>query len=187
MISAITSPKRAPGRPRAVVTAGSSGYRPGRRRGARAGRGPTQKLVVVAEGAGTTATVEELAGRAAGGRGERRIWGPRDGAGGGGGSGKPRCVREPDILVNSAESTCARRWRSWARRCGDTTMDLNLEAPYLPGPAFGPGRAEAVASGRIITHLPEATGRPCRAEPYGVSKGVESWPARRPSVVAAAY
>src|SRR5882757_4511436 len=123
----------------AVVTGGSSGIGRAVAGGlARAGA----SVVVVARGEeGLAATVGELVAD-----GCRAAWvsgdlGTRDGV---------RVVAEaaeeafgePDILVNSAGINLRPPLGELSEEVWDTTMSVNLEAPYLLGQRFGPGMAE---------------------------------------------
>ncbi|MCE0447501.1 SDR family oxidoreductase [Streptomyces tricolor] len=70
---------------------------------------------------------------------------------------------EPDILVNSAGINLRPPLGELGEDVWDTTMAVNLEAPFLLGQRFGPGMAER-GFGRII-HITSPAGPPrLRAE-----------------------
>lgn len=151
----------------AVVTGGSSGI--GRAiAGALAGAGADVVLIARREG--------ELEAAAADLRrhGRRAAWVAAD-------LGDRGAVRraadeaaahfgEPDILVNSAAVNLRPPMGELGEDAWDTTMAVNLDAPYLLGQRFGPGMAER-GFGRII-HI--ASQQAYRAfvdsGGYGVSK-----------------
>jgi gluconate 5-dehydrogenase len=78
---------------------------------------------------------------------------------------------EPDILVNSAGINLRPPMDELGDDVWDTTMAINLEAPFLLGRRFGPGMA-ARGFGRII-HISSQQARRAflRSGVYGVSKG----------------
>lgn len=152
----------------AVVTGGSSGI--GRAiAGALSGAGAS--VVVVARGEATlTATAGDLAAR-----GGRAAWvsgdlGTRDGVRAAAeASAEP--FGEPDILVNCAGVNLRPLMGELGEDVWDTTMAVNLEAPYLLGQRFGPGMAER-GFGRIVHVTSQQAHRAfVRSGAYGVSKG----------------
>lgn len=78
---------------------------------------------------------------------------------------------EPDILVNCAGVNLRPPMSELDEAVWDTTMALNLEAPYLLGQRFGPSMADR-GFGRII-HITSQQSHRAFAESgaYGVSKG----------------
>ncbi|KUL20549.1 SDR family NAD(P)-dependent oxidoreductase [Streptomyces regalis] len=78
---------------------------------------------------------------------------------------------EPDILVNSAGINLRPPMGELSEDVWDTTMAVNLEAPYLLGQRFGPGMAER-GFGRIIHITSQQAHRAfVQSGAYGVSKG----------------
>ncbi|MEK9521983.1 SDR family oxidoreductase [Streptomyces venezuelae] len=78
---------------------------------------------------------------------------------------------EPDILVNSAGVNLRPPLGELAEDAWDTTMTVNLEAPFLLGQRFGPGMAER-GFGRIIHITSQQAHRAfVQSGAYGVSKG----------------
>ena len=78
---------------------------------------------------------------------------------------------EPDILVNSAGINLRPPMGELGEDVWDTTMAVNLEAPFLLGQRFGPGMAER-GFGRIIHVTSQQAHRAfVRSGAYGVSKG----------------
>jgi NAD(P)-dependent dehydrogenase (short-subunit alcohol dehydrogenase family) len=78
---------------------------------------------------------------------------------------------EPDILVNSAGINLRPPMGEVGEQVWDTTMAVNLEAPYLLGQRFGPGMAER-GFGRIIHITSQQAHRAfVQSGAYGVSKG----------------
>jgi NAD(P)-dependent dehydrogenase (short-subunit alcohol dehydrogenase family) len=152
----------------AVVTGGSSGI--GRAiAGALAGAGAS--VVVVARGeAALTATARELAshgGRAAWVSGDLST---RDGVRAAA-EESAEVFGEPDILVNCAGVNLRPPMDELGEDVWDTTMAVNLEAPYLLGQRFGPGMAER-GFGRIVHVTSQQAHRAfVRSGAYGVSKG----------------
>ncbi|MFI6562093.1 SDR family NAD(P)-dependent oxidoreductase [Streptomyces sp. NPDC050534] len=152
----------------AVVTGGSSGI--GRAiAGALARAGAS--VVVVARGEKElAATVDELTAD-----GCRAAWvagdlGSRDGVH----AAAEQAVEafgEPDILVNSAGINLRPPLGELGQDVWDTTMAVNLEAPFLLGQRFGPGMAER-GFGRIIHVTSQQAHRAfVQSGAYGVSKG----------------
>ena len=152
----------------AVVTGGSSGI--GRAiAGALAGAGAS--VVVVARGeAALTATARELAshgGRAAWVSGDLST---RDGVRAAA-EESAEVFGEPHILVNCAGVNLRPPMDELGEDVWDTTMAVNLEAPYLLGQRFGPGMAER-GFGRIIHVTSQQAHRAfVWSGAYGVSKG----------------
>jgi NAD(P)-dependent dehydrogenase (short-subunit alcohol dehydrogenase family) len=152
----------------AVVTGGSSGI--GRAiAGALAGAGAS--VVVVARGeAALTATARELAshgGRAAWVSGDLST---RDGVRAAA-EESAEVFGEPHILVNCAGVNLRPPMDELGEDVWDTTMAVNLEAPYLLGQRFGPGMAER-GFGRIVHVTSQQAHRAfVRSGAYGVSKG----------------
>ncbi|MFJ5832951.1 SDR family NAD(P)-dependent oxidoreductase [Streptomyces sp. NPDC093089] len=78
---------------------------------------------------------------------------------------------EPDILVNSAGVNLRPALGELGEEVWDTTMTVNLEAPFLLGQRFGPGMAER-GFGRIIHITSQQAHRAfVQSGAYGVSKG----------------
>ncbi|MEV7281462.1 SDR family oxidoreductase [Streptomyces sp. NPDC093111] len=78
---------------------------------------------------------------------------------------------EPDILVNSAGINLRPPLSELSEDVWDTTMAVNLEAPFLLGQRFGPGMAER-GFGRIIHVTSQQAHRAfVQSGAYGVSKG----------------
>lgn len=152
----------------AVVTGGSSGI--GRAvAGALAGAGASVVVVARVEAA-LTATVRELeahGGRAAWVSGDLST---RDGVRAAA-EESAEAFGEPDILVNCAGVNLRPPMDELGEDVWDTTMAVNLEAPYLLGQRFGPGMAER-GFGRIVHVTSQQAHRAfVRSGAYGVSKG----------------
>ena len=152
----------------AVVTGGSSGI--GRAiAGALAGAGASVVVVARTEAA-LTATAGDLAangGRAAWVSGDLST---RDGVRAAA-EESAEVFGEPDILVNSAGINLRPPMDELGEDVWDTTMAVNLEAPYLLGQRFGPGMAER-GFGRIIHITSQQAHRAfVQSGAYGVSKG----------------
>ncbi|MFB4420936.1 SDR family NAD(P)-dependent oxidoreductase [Streptomyces sp. QL37] len=152
----------------AVVTGGSSGI--GRAiAGALAHAGAS--VVVVARGeAELVRTVGELDAE-----GCRAAWVSADlGTTEGvrtAGEGAVAAFGEPDILVNCAGINLRPPMSELDEDVWDTTMTVNLKAPYLLGRRFGPGMAER-GFGRIIHITSQQAHRAfVQSGAYGVSKG----------------
>ncbi|WP_369391357.1 SDR family NAD(P)-dependent oxidoreductase [Streptomyces sp. CG1] len=78
---------------------------------------------------------------------------------------------EPDILVNSAGINLRPPLSELGEDVWDTTMAVNLQAPFLLGQRFGPGMAER-GFGRIIHITSQQAHRAfVQSGAYGVSKG----------------
>ncbi|WP_329341945.1 SDR family oxidoreductase [Streptomyces sp. NBC_00663] len=152
----------------ALVTGGSSGI--GRAVAGALARAGASVVVVARKEAELAATVDELTGD-----GCRAAWvsadlGARDGVR----AAADEAVRafgEPDILVNSAGVNLRPPMGELAEDVWDTTMAVNLEAPFLLGQRFGPGMAER-GFGRIIHITSQQAHRAfVQSGAYGVSKG----------------
>ncbi|MER6915152.1 SDR family oxidoreductase [Streptomyces sp. NPDC000594] len=78
---------------------------------------------------------------------------------------------EPDILVNSAGINLRPPMDELSDPVWDTTLAVNLSAPYLLGQRFGPGMAER-GFGRIVHITSQQAHRAfVQSGAYGVSKG----------------
>lgn len=78
---------------------------------------------------------------------------------------------EPDILVNCAGVNLRPPMNELDTEVWDTTLAVNLEAPFLLGQRFGPGMAER-GFGRIIHVTSQQAHRAfVHSGAYGVSKG----------------
>ncbi|QNE73908.1 SDR family oxidoreductase [Streptomyces finlayi] len=78
---------------------------------------------------------------------------------------------EPDVLVNCAGINLRPPMGELGEDVWDTTMAVNLKAPYLLGERFGPGMAER-GYGRIIHVTSQQAHRAfVNSGAYGVSKG----------------
>jgi NAD(P)-dependent dehydrogenase (short-subunit alcohol dehydrogenase family) len=152
----------------AVVTGGSSGI--GRAiTGALARAGA--RVVVIARGrAQLAATVDELSAE-----GCQAAWvsadlSTRDGVRAAA-EEAAAVFGEPDILVNCAGINLRPPMDELGEEVWDTTMAVNLEAPFLLGQRFGPGMAER-GFGRIIHITSQQAHRAfVHSGAYGVSKG----------------
>ncbi|MET8944014.1 SDR family oxidoreductase [Streptomyces sp. NPDC004542] len=152
----------------AVVTGGSSGI--GRAIANALARAGASVVVVARKEAELTTVVDELTAE-----GCRAAWvgadlstrdGVRSAADEAAGA-----FGEPDILVNSAGINLRPPMGELSEDVWDTTMAVNLEAPYLLGQRFGPGMAER-GYGRIIHITSQQAHRAfVRSGAYGVSKG----------------
>jgi gluconate 5-dehydrogenase len=152
----------------AVVTGGSSGI--GRAIAGALARAGARVVVVARREAELAATVEELTAD-----GCRAGWVGAD-------LGTRAGVRaaaeeaagvfgEPDILVSSAGVNLRPPMGELDEEVWDTTMAVNLEAPFLLGQRFGPGMAER-GYGRIIHVSSQQAHRAfVHSGAYGVSKG----------------
>jgi gluconate 5-dehydrogenase len=152
----------------AVVTGGSSGIGKAITRAlARAG---ASVVIVARKEAELTATVEELTAD-----GCRAAWVSGDlSTRAGVRAAAEQAVEafgEPDILVNSAGINLRPPLSELGEDVWDTTMAVNLDAPFLLGQRFGPGMAER-GYGRIIHITSQQAHRAfVRSGAYGVSKG----------------
>ncbi|MFC9860319.1 MULTISPECIES: SDR family NAD(P)-dependent oxidoreductase [unclassified Streptomyces] len=152
----------------AVVTGGSSGI--GRAITGALARAGASVVVVARREAELAATVDELTGE-----GCRAAWvsadlstaeGVRTGA-----EAAAAPYGEPDILVNCAGINLRPPMGELGEDVWDTTMTVNLKAPYLLGQRFGPGMAER-GFGRIIHVTSQQAHRAfVNSGAYGVSKG----------------
>lgn len=152
----------------AVVTGGSSGI--GRAAAGALARAGADVVVVARKEQELTATVDELTAD-----GCRAAWvtgdlGTRDGVRAAA-EAAAEVFGEPDILVNSAGINLRPPMGELSEDVWDTTMALNLEAPFLLGQRFGPGMAER-GFGRIIHITSQQAHRAfVQSGAYGVSKG----------------
>ncbi|MFE3247096.1 SDR family NAD(P)-dependent oxidoreductase [Streptomyces sp. NPDC059209] len=152
----------------ALVTGGSSGI--GKAITEALARAGASVVIVARREAELAATVDELTGR-----GCRAAWVSGD-------LGTRTGVRtaadeaaeifgEPDTLVNCAGINLRPPLGETADDVWDTTMSVNLEAPYLLGQRFGPGMAER-GFGRIMHVTSQQAHRAfVQSGVYGVSKG----------------
>ena len=152
----------------AVVTGGSSGI--GRAIAGALARAGASVAAVARTEADLVATVDELAAE-----GCRAAWvsadlSTRDGVRAAA-EQAAAVFGEPDILVNCAGINLRPPMGEVGEQVWDTTMAVNLEAPYLLGQRFGPGMAER-GFGRII-HITSQQARRAfvQSGAYGVSKG----------------
>jgi gluconate 5-dehydrogenase len=152
----------------AVVTGGSSGI--GRAIAGALARAGASVVVVARREASLAATVDELAAD-----GCRAAWvsgdlGTREGVRAAA-EAAAGAFGEPDILVNCAGVNLRPPMDELDTDVWDTTMAVNLEAPFLLGQRFGPGMA-ARGFGRIIHVTSQQAHRAfVQSGAYGVSKG----------------
>ncbi|MFJ8697072.1 SDR family NAD(P)-dependent oxidoreductase [Streptomyces roseolilacinus] len=152
----------------ALVTGGSSGI--GRAIAGALARAGASVVVVARREAELAATVEEL--EALGCRAARvsADLATRDGVR----EAAERAAAafgEPDILVNCAGINLRPPMGELGEDVWDTTMAVNLDAPFLLGQRFGPGMAER-GFGRIIHVTSQQAHRAfVQSGAYGVSKG----------------
>jgi gluconate 5-dehydrogenase len=152
----------------AVVTGGSSGI--GRAIAGALARAGASVVVVARKEAELVATVGELAADDC-----RAAWvsadlSTRDGMRAAA-EEAAEAFGEPDILVNSAGVNLRPPMGELGEEVWDTTMAVNLEAPYLLGQRFGPRMAER-GFGRIIHITSQQAHRAfVQSGAYGVSKG----------------
>ncbi|MEU2587883.1 SDR family oxidoreductase [Streptomyces avermitilis] len=152
----------------AVVTGGSSGI--GRAIAGALARAGASVVVVARKEEQLAATVDELSAD-----GCRAAWvsadlGARDGVRVAA-EAAAEVFGEPDILVNGAGVNLRPPMGELGEEVWDTTMAVNLDAPYLLGQRFGPGMA-ARGFGRIIHITSQQAHRAfVRSGAYGVSKG----------------
>ena len=152
----------------AVVTGGSSGI--GRAVAGALALAGAEVVVVARKEQELTATVDELVAA-----GCRAAWvsgdlGTRDGVRAAA-EAAAEVFGEPDILVNCAGVNLRPPLGELSEEVWDTTMALNLEAPYLLGQRFGPGMADR-GFGRIIHITSQQAHRAfAQSGAYGVSKG----------------
>ncbi|MFD4004709.1 SDR family NAD(P)-dependent oxidoreductase [Streptomyces rubiginosohelvolus] len=152
----------------AVVTGGSSGI--GRAITGALARAGASVVVVARREAELRETVDELTGE-----GCRAAWvsadlstaeGVRVGA-----EEAAAAFGEPDILVNCAGINLRPPMTELGEDVWDTTMAVNLKAPFLLGQRFGPGMAVR-GYGRIIHITSQQAHRAfVSSGAYGVSKG----------------
>ncbi|CBG74614.1 MULTISPECIES: SDR family NAD(P)-dependent oxidoreductase [Streptomyces] len=152
----------------AVVTGGSSGI--GKAIASALARAGASVVIVARKEAELTATVDELTAD-----GCRVAWVSGDlSTRAGVRAAAERAVEafgEPDILVNSAGVNLRPPLGELDEDVWDTTMAVNLDAPFLLGQRFGPGMAER-GYGRIIHITSQQAHRAfVRSGAYGVSKG----------------
>ncbi|MGW6540847.1 SDR family NAD(P)-dependent oxidoreductase [Streptomyces sp. NPDC055051] len=152
----------------ALVTGGSSGI--GRAIAGAIARAGANTVVLARKEAELAATVEELEAD-----GCRAAWvsadlSTRDGIKEGA-EAAAEVFGEPDILVNSAGINLRPPFGELGEDVWDTTMTVNLEAPFLLGQRFGPGMAER-GFGRLIHVTSQQAHRAfVQSGAYGVSKG----------------
>ena len=152
----------------ALVTGGSSGI--GRSIAAALG-GAGARVVVVARRAGPLAeTVAELTAAGVEARAVAADLADRA-AVRAAGEQAVAAYGEPDILVNSAAVNLRPPMAKLTEADWDTTMALNLDAPFLLGQRFGPGMADR-GWGRIINVVSQQAVRAFgNSGAYGASKG----------------
>lgn len=152
----------------AVVTGGSSGI--GRAIAGALARAGAGVVIVARREEELAATVDELSAdgcRAAWVSGDLRT---RDGVRAAA-EEAAGVFGEPDILVNSAGVNLRPPMGEVGDEVWDTTMAVNLDAPFLLGQRFGPGMA-ARGFGRIIHITSQQAHRAfVQSGAYGVSKG----------------
>ncbi|WP_031088225.1 SDR family NAD(P)-dependent oxidoreductase [Streptomyces sp. NRRL WC-3549] len=152
----------------AVVTGGSSGI--GRAIAGALARAGASVVVIARREAELVRTVDELTAD-----GCRAAWVSADLATSEGvraaGEEAAAVFGEPDVLVNSAGVNLRPPMGELDEEVWDTTMTVNLKAPYLLGRRFGPGMAER-GFGRIIHITSQQAHRAfVQSGAYGVSKG----------------
>jgi NAD(P)-dependent dehydrogenase (short-subunit alcohol dehydrogenase family) len=162
----------------AMVTGGSSGI--GRAIALALARAGASVLVVARREAELAATVGDLSAH-----GCRAAWvsadlSTRDGVGAAA-EDAAEAFGEPDILVNCAGVNLRPPMGELSEDVWDTTMAVNLEAPYLLGQRFGPGMAER-GFGRSSTSPPSrGIGPSSTAAPTASPRRRWSrWPVHRP-------
>ncbi|MYU56033.1 MULTISPECIES: SDR family NAD(P)-dependent oxidoreductase [Streptomyces] len=152
----------------AMVTGGSSGI--GRAVAEALARAGAGVVIVARKEAELAVAADELTAH-----GCRAAWvsadlGTRDGVRAAA-EGVVDAFGEPDILVNCAGINLRPPMGELGEDVWDTTMAVNLEAPYLLGQRFGPGMAER-GFGRIIHITSQQAHRAfVQSGAYGVSKG----------------
>ncbi|MFJ3948267.1 SDR family NAD(P)-dependent oxidoreductase [Streptomyces griseoaurantiacus] len=152
----------------AVVTGGSSGI--GRAVAGALARARARVVIVARDEARLAGTVEEL--RAEGCRADWVSADLTDREGVRAAAEEAAGVfGEPDILVNCAGVNLRPPMNELDTEVWDTTLAVNLEAPFLLGQRFGPGMAER-GFGRIIHVTSQQAHRAfVHSGAYGVSKG----------------
>ncbi|GHE64550.1 MULTISPECIES: SDR family NAD(P)-dependent oxidoreductase [Streptomyces] len=152
----------------AVVTGGSSGI--GRAVAGALARAGARVVIVARDEARLAGTVEEL--RAEGCRADWVSADLTDREGVRAAAEEAAGVfGEPDILVNCAGVNLRPPMNELDTEVWDTTLAVNLEAPFLLGQRFGPGMAER-GFGRIIHVTSQQAHRAfVHSGAYGVSKG----------------
>lgn len=164
----------------ALVTGGSSGIG---RAIAFALSGAGARVIVVARtGATIDATVDELRESGGSADGIRADLSTRDGA-----HALADTVGDVDILVNSAGINVRPPMPELDEATWDSTMRVNLEAPFILGQRLVPGMAEN-GFGRLIHISSQQAHRPFAASgAYGVSKAALEALARSQSEAWAPY
>ncbi|MFJ8079077.1 SDR family NAD(P)-dependent oxidoreductase [Streptomyces sp. NPDC096205] len=152
----------------AFVTGGSSGI--GRAMAGALARAGARLVVVARREAELAATVDELTAEGCTAAWVSADLSTRDGVR----KAAEEAVAvygEPDILVNSAGVNLRPPLGELSDEVWDTTMAVNLQAPFLLGRRFGPGMAER-GFGRIIHITSQQAHRAfVQSGAYGVSKG----------------
>ncbi|MET9351147.1 SDR family NAD(P)-dependent oxidoreductase [Streptomyces termitum] len=152
----------------ALVTGGSSGI--GRAVAGALARAGARVVVLARKEAELAATVAELTADGCEAGWVSADLSTREGIGAGA-EAAAAVFGEPDILVNSAGINLRPPLGELGEEVWDTTMTVNLEAPFLLGQRFGPGMAER-GHGRIIHITSQQAHRAfVQSGAYGVSKG----------------
>jgi NAD(P)-dependent dehydrogenase (short-subunit alcohol dehydrogenase family) len=151
----------------AVVTGGSSGI--GRAIAGALARAGASVVVVARREAELAATVRDLRGHGCRAAAVSADLGSRDAVAGAAGEAAA-AFGEPDILVNAAAVNLRPPLDELGADVWDTTMAVNLDAPFLLGQRFGPGMAER-GFGRLIHIASQQAFRASLSSgAYGVSK-----------------
>ncbi|MFE0477404.1 SDR family NAD(P)-dependent oxidoreductase [Streptomyces sp. NPDC058947] len=152
----------------AVVTGGSSGI--GRAIAGALARAGARVVVVARAEAALKTTVEELTAQGCRAARVSADLGTREGVR----TAAERAIEafgEPDILVNCAGVNLRPHLDELTEDVWDTTMAVNLEAPFLLGQRFGPGMAQR-GWGRILNISSQQAHRAfVQSGAYGASKG----------------